>query len=175
MPRGNIKPGKAEQRDDGKWEVEHADGSTEVLTDKAFHQEYEVADAEQDQPAESTPQQVRPETTVGEQFTTPVDWVKDFIAAVEAELKHYEDGCKNVRAEIKNVKAQEDHERDFGPLRRALHDLAHGAPVTRVANGAHVPHDGPERLQGAPFVEDTMNSGPGEETNADFAGRPFGR
>jgi hypothetical protein len=175
MVKGKLNAGTAVQRDDGKWDVEHPDGSTEVLTDKQFHQQFDVeGEVPEDKPVESTPQQVRPNTTEGEKFTTPADWVKDFISGVEAELKHYEDGCKNVRAAIKDLKAQEPHERSFAPVRHALHELSHGNPLTRVANGAHVPHDGPERLQGAPFVEDTMNSGPGEESNADFAGRPFG-
>jgi hypothetical protein len=175
MVKGQLS-GTASQRDDGKWDVEHPDGSAEVLTDKQFHQQFDVEDeVPEDKPVESTPQQVRPETTVGEKFTEPVDFVKHYVDEVEAELKAYEVGIKAVHSEIKILKGQEEHERDPGPLRRAMHELAHSKPWTRVANAAHVPHDGPERLQGAPFVEDTMSSGPGEESNEAFASRPFGR
>jgi hypothetical protein len=160
-----MKQGQATPRDDGKWDVEHPDGSTEVLTDKEFHQQFEVeGETPDDKPVESTPQQVRPQTSDGEVFTAPVDWVKKYIEEVEEELKAYEIGIKAVRDEISAVKKLKKGDRfSFGPLRHAIHELSHGNPLTRTAHTITVPHDGAESLQQAPV--DAVCSGPGEEDN----------
>jgi hypothetical protein len=175
MPKGDI--GEAEQRADGKWEVEHADGSTEVLSDKEFRKEYEVEES----PVESevsdrvSPRDVRPEThDADDAFIDDADdeFANQYCEEVETELQHFEDAIKNVRAELKSVKSARG-ERDFAALRHALHELSHGTPLSRTAHAVTVRHDGPERLQPAPSAEDSISSGPGEENNAEV--RHFGR
>lgn len=172
--------GQAKQLDDGKWEVRHADGSTEVLTDKQFQAQYK--DAGEDKPEQPTgkpdndvpdereeddklAKRVRPETNDGEKFPDDDDFTDTYIEEVEAELKSYEDGIKAVRAEIKSVKGAKPEDRDFASLRHAMHELSHGNPLTRTAHTVTVRHDGPERLRPAPNAHDNMSSGPGEETN----------
>lgn len=164
MPTGKI--GEAKQRDDGKWEVAHADGETEVLSDKQFHEQYDLPE---DAPAEEDKTTGKPAVESAEKFTNPVDYVKKYIEEVEAELKAYEAGIKAVRAEINALKKSKDEAPDFGPLRHAIHELSHGNPLTRTAHAVTVPHDGPERLREAPDALDNVSSGPGEETNAEVA------
>jgi hypothetical protein len=106
------------------------------------------------------------------------EFADEYGEAVETELKRTEDKIKAVRAELKSLGKQKEGERDFGPLRAAMHELAHGNSLLRTAHPATVRHDGPERLRPAPTVEDSPNSGPGEELNAEqFAagGRVVGR
>lgn len=180
--------GEATQRADGKWEVKHADGSTEVLTDKKFHDQYEVAQEESVTKEETTehltpdavrpetlppdngvaerlsPRDVRPEThDADDAFPEGGDFAKEYAEAVEAELAEFEDGIKEVRAELKSVKGGKAE--DFGAVRAALHRLSHGKSLSRTAHVATVPHDGPERLREAPDPYETISSGPSEETN----------
>jgi hypothetical protein len=156
MPKGGI--GEAQKRPDNKWEVRHEDGSTEVLSDKQFNEQYVV----EEEPVETK----KPEVVTGEQFPQDSDYVGDYLSQVEEELKRYENGIRNVRAEIKAAKSSKG-ESDFAALRHAIHELSHGNPLTRTAHAVTVNHDGPERLQPPPTAESNVCSGSGEETNAD--------
>jgi hypothetical protein len=93
------------------------------------------------------------------------DFADEYCQAVNTELKELEEGIKAVRAELKVVDKQKPEERNFGALRDAMHNLAHGKSLLRTAHAATVRHDGPERLRPAPSAEDNISSGPGEETN----------
>lgn len=170
MPTGRI--GEAKQRDDGKWEVSHADGDTEVLTDKQFHEQYDV----DEMPENLSVAPAVADRTVGESFADPGDYIKRYIEEVEAECKAYEDGVKAVRAEIAALKKAKGEDVSLVRLRHAIHELSHGNPLTRTAGPAQVNRDLPEALSAAPAVEDAISSGPGEETNVEVAGRrQFGR
>lgn len=109
----------------------------------------------------------RPEThDVDDAWVTDTgEYASEYCQAVETELKRTEDKIKAVRAELKSVDKQKDGERDFGPLRAAMHELAHGNSLLRTSHPATVRHDGPERLRPAPDAYENISSGPGEESN----------
>lgn len=188
------KQATAEEQPDGKFKITHEDGSEETLTAKQFHDKYDVegedvpdtkADNKTDakdtvvhsgdhpvgsQSSDEDPQTQskanRPNTTERDDaFADAPDFDKQYVDDVEAELKELEEHLKEVRAQIKSVKSAKPEDRDFGSLRSAMHDLAHGKSLLRTAHVATVRHDGPERLRPAPTPETNINSGPGEELN----------
>lgn len=103
------------------------------------------------------------------------EYADEYSEAIETELKRTEDKVKAVRAELKSLGKQKEGERDFGPLRAAMHELAHGNSLLRTAHPAVVRHDGPERLRPAPDAYANISSGPGEETNYDEESTAEGR
>lgn len=189
-----AKEATAEVQEDGKYKVTHEDGSTETLTEKQFHEKYDVEPDEQEPEGETPPgagttvrtgdghpvgsqagdedpdtasKRNRPRTHDADDafWGGEEDFGDEYSEAVETELKQIEEGVKAVRAELKSVGKAKPEERDFGALRAAMHDLLHGKSLLRTAHVATVRHDGPERLRPAPTPETNANSGPGEELN----------